>query len=133
MLIALSIILLLLMPSSLYASQQTIVGCFSNGTTNLKFTEIISKEASLGYILYEKGSAFIPLAFVGRTEEVFEGRPSEFTYTWREVIKGQVNGTYVVSTQGAVFNDFYYKSDAGKIIRFKENIAVLTDDMNCKW
>jgi hypothetical protein len=49
------------------------------------------------------------------------------------VIKGQVNGTYVVSTQGAVFNDFYYKSDAGKIIRFKENIAVLTDDMNCKW
>lgn len=131
--LSLLIIFSLGISSPLYANQQTVVGCFSNGTTNLKFTEIFRKDAVLGYVLYEKGSAFIPLAFVSKTEETFDGRPSEFTYTWSEVINGKVKGAYVVSTQGAVFNDFYYKSDAGKIIRFKENIAVLENNMGCKW
>lgn len=64
--------------------------------------------------MYEKSSAFIPLAFIKKSEMTFDDRPSEFTVTWSEVIDGKVNGLYVAATQGARVNTFYYKALSGK-------------------
>lgn len=110
-----------LVPFFLLAKQQTVIGCFSSGRINLKYTEVLSDDVSLGYVVYEKSSRFIPLAFIKKTEMVFDDRPSEFTYSWSEVIDGKVNGLYVVSSQGARFNSFYYKSKKKEIyLTFKK-------------
>ncbi|EAM8732285.1 hypothetical protein Q6Y00_004386 [Salmonella enterica] len=123
-----------LIPFFLLAKQQIIVGCFSSGNINLKYTEIFYGDASLGYVVYEKSSRFIPLAFIKKTEMVFDDRPSELTYSWSEVIDGKVNGLYVVSSQGARFNSFYYKSKTGSIFNFQENIdAYNKSGTDCIW
>ncbi len=129
-----SLVLLFLVPFCLLAKQQTTVGCFSSGKTNLKFVEISSGDIFLGYVVYEKSSKFIPLAFINKLEVTFDDRPSEFNYAWSEVINGKVNGLYAVSTQGARFNWFYYKSMSGKITEFEENIEAYNNDgTDCKW
>ncbi|EIX6435576.1 TPA: hypothetical protein JEL63_004546 [Salmonella enterica subsp. enterica serovar Enteritidis] len=123
-----------LVPFFLLAKQQTVIGCFSSGRINLKYTEVLSDDVSLGYVVYEKSSRFIPLAFIKKTEMVFDDRPSEFTYSWSEVIDGKVNGLYVVSSQGARFNSFYYKSKKGNIFNFQENIdAYNKNGTDCIW
>lgn len=53
-----------LVPFFLLAKQQTVIGCFSSGRINLKYTEVLSDDVSLGYVVYEKSSRFIPLAFI---------------------------------------------------------------------
>lgn len=85
-------------------------------------------------MVYGISSNFIPLAFTKKLEVTFDDRPSEFTYTWSEVIGCKVNGLYVVATQGARFNSSYYKSKSGKITEFEENIeAYNSDGTDCKW
>ncbi|ELQ6127255.1 hypothetical protein R2255_004317 [Cronobacter dublinensis] len=116
------------------AKTNFIVGCFSSNGINLKYVEINDENALLGYVLYEKSSEFIPLAFVGKSEITFDDRPSEFTVTWSEVVSGKINGIYIVSTQGARFDNFYYKGKNNKIVQFKENIeAYSSDGKDCKW
>ncbi|MDY0973321.1 hypothetical protein [Siccibacter turicensis] len=130
----LNLLILFLMPSFLFAKQQSYVGCFSSVNINVKYVEVSHGNALLGYVAYGKSSAFIPLAFVKKSEMTFDDRPSEFTVTWSEVIDGKVNGLYVVTTQGARFNTFYYKSLSGKKTIFEENIGAYTNDGNdCKW
>ncbi|EOF5965502.1 hypothetical protein ACK1FJ_004621 [Salmonella enterica] len=53
-----------LVPFFLLAKQQTIIGCFSSGGINLKYTEVLYGDAFLGYVVYEKSSQFIPLVFI---------------------------------------------------------------------
>ncbi|BDI38401.1 hypothetical protein KYK43_004702 [Escherichia coli] len=128
------VLLFCLVPCCLLAKQQTTVGCFSAGKTNLKFVEISSGDIFLGYVIYEKSSKFIPLAFINKLEVTFDDRPSEFSYAWSEVVNGKINGLYVVSTQGARFNLFHYKSISGKTTEFEENIEAYNDDgTDCKW
>lgn len=127
-------LILFSIPSILFAKQQSYVGCFSSGNINVKYVEMPYKNALLGYVVYGNSSVFIPLAFMKKSEMTFDDRPSEFTVTWSEVIDGKVNGSYVVATQGARFNIFYYKSLSGKKTIFEENIGAYTNDgNNCKW
>ncbi|EOC1304709.1 hypothetical protein ACI09K_002111, partial [Cronobacter dublinensis] len=74
------------------AKTNLIVGCFSSNGIKLKYVEINDENALLSYVLYEKSSEFIPLAFVGKSEITFDDRPSEFTVTWSEVVSGKING-----------------------------------------
>lgn len=119
---------------SLLAKQQTTVGCFNSGRISLKFTEILDGNVSLGYVVYNGKSKFIPLAFIKKTEMAFDNRPSEFTYTWSEVVDGKVNGLYVVASQGARFTNFYYKSNNGRVTEFAEKIEAYNNDgSDCIW
>lgn len=116
------------------AKQQTTVGCFSSGEINLKFTEILYDNVFLGYVVYNMKSNPIPLAFIKKTEMVFNDRPSEYTYTWSEVVNGKVNGLYVVASQGARFTSFYYKSNNGRVTEFEEKIEAYNNDgSDCIW
>ncbi|EPM7366229.1 hypothetical protein I4446_25410 [Klebsiella pneumoniae] len=127
-------LILCLIPSFLLAKQQSLVGCFSSGNINVKYVEISHDNALLGYVAYGRSLKFIPLAFMKKSEMTFDDRPSEFTVTWSEVIDGKINGLYVVATQGARFNTFYYKSQSGGKTIFEENIGAYTNDGNdCKW
>jgi len=128
------IVILYCFSFSLLAKQQTTVGCFSSGRINLKFTEILYDNVFLGYVVYKGKLKFIPLAFIKKTEVTFDDRPSEFTYTWSEVVDGKVNGLYVVTSQGARFNSFYYKSNNGRVTEFKEKIEAYNNDgSDCIW
>lgn len=116
------------------AKKQTTVGCFSSGKINLKFTEILYDNVFLGYVVYNGKSKFIPLAFIKKTEITFDDRPSEFTYTWSEVVDGKINGLYVVASQGARFTGFYYKSNNGRVTEFEEKIEAYNNDgSDCIW
>lgn len=116
------------------AKQQTTVGCFSSGEINLKFTEILYDNVFLGYVVYNMKSNPIPLVFIKKTEMVFNDRPSEYTYTWSEVVNGKVNGLYVVASQGARFTSFYYKSNNGRVTEFEEKIEAYNNDgSDCIW
>lgn len=127
-------LILFSMPCFLFAKQQSFVGCFSSGNINVKYVELSHDNALLGYVVYKKSSTLIPLAFMKKSENTFDDRPSEFTVTWSEVIDGKINGQYVVATQGARFNTFYYESLSGKKTIFEENIGAYTNDGNdCKW
>lgn len=76
----------------------------------------------------------IPLAFIKKTEMVFNDRPSEYTYTWSEVVNGKDNGLYVVASQGARFTSFYYKSNNGRVTEFEEKIEAYNNDgSDCIW
>ncbi|MCH0695479.1 hypothetical protein KVP97_17325 [Escherichia coli] len=128
------IVILCFFSFSSLAKQQTTVGCFSSGNINLKFTEILYDDVFLGYVIYKGKSKFIPLAFIKKIEVNFDDRPSEFTYTWSEIVDGKVNGLYVVASQGARFNSFYYKSNDGRITEFKEKIEAYNNDgSDCIW
>lgn len=116
------------------ADQTTVVGCFSSGNINLKYVESSNDEALLAYVLYEKSSSFIPLAFIKKSEVPLEDRPSEFTITWGEIVDGKVNGSYEVATQGARFNSFNYKTKNNKLVEFKEKTEAYNSDWSdCRW
>lgn len=128
------IITLCIFSSSSIAKQQTTVGCFSADKINLKFTEILHNNVLSGYVVYKGRSKLIPLVFIKKEEVNFDDRPSEFIYTWNEILDGKVNGSYVIASQGARFNSFHYTSKTGKTIEFKEKIeAYNSEGSNCAW
>ncbi|HCR9738771.1 TPA: hypothetical protein OPR14_004245 [Citrobacter koseri] len=128
------IVVLCFLSFSSLAKKQTTVGCFSSGEINLKFTEVLYDNVFLGYVVYNGKSKFIPLAFIKKTEITFDDRPSEFTYTWSEVVDGKINGLYVVASQGARFTSFYYKSNNGRVTEFEEKIEAYNNDgSDCIW
>ncbi|WP_143187379.1 hypothetical protein [Xenorhabdus eapokensis] len=90
---------------------------------NIKHVTLYSKidKVYLGYVKYETSDTAITINFVKDDEISIETRPSIYTIVWNEIIKGEINGTYTVISQGARFSSFTYKNKDGKEVEFDEN------------
>lgn len=102
-------------------------------TLRIQFV-FISDQDDAGYVIYQNGSAPIPVKKLDEKElkRVPGGRPSEFEIQWRETIADGTGGTYVFTSQGALIENFRYIRKDGKIFRFVEDIDASTDN-GCKW
>lgn len=119
------------------ASLDKNVGCFSSDSkkVNVKFVNVYDDDASLSYVKYKNSKQSIPLIFSTKSEEdVAEGRPAEITTTWLEIINGQLNGQYIVMSQGARYYSFVYKNKFGKTVSLNENPDAYNDShSDCIW
>ncbi|HCL6630389.1 TPA: hypothetical protein N2R15_005222 [Citrobacter amalonaticus] len=128
--------LILLASSSVaIANGSEVVGCFTSGKTNVKFVQIDREGVSLGYVKYQKSKTAIPLIYMGSSSEKNEGGgPDEFTTKWAEFIGAEINGYYTVTSQGARFYQFEYKSKKDKTTEFDDNINAYNESgTDCKW
>ncbi|MBD1229095.1 hypothetical protein [Xenorhabdus griffiniae] len=119
-------LLVLLSFKALAFEESTEIMCFTSygeKPINIKYVTLYSEKdkAYLGYVKYEKSDTAIPINFVKDNEIPIETRPSIYTIVWNEIIKGEINGTYTVISQGARFSGFTYKNKEGKEIEFNEN------------
>ena len=111
--------------------------CFKSvglkNTLKIQFVFLSDKD-DLGYVIYQSGSAPIPVKKLEEKElkRVPGGRPSEFEMQWRENISDGTGGTYVFVSQGALIDNFRYIRKDGRMFRFVEDIDASTDN-GCKW
>ena len=88
-----------------------------------------------GYVLYEHGSAKIPIVNVKTSlaAPMPKDRPGEFLSTFREAAADGPGGEYVMTSQGAVVEDFrYIRKRDGKVFRFQEDTQASGEDA-CTW
>lgn len=91
-------------------------------------------EWSVGYILYKGSRRAIPIVLAkSEVTDQPPDRPWEFEDTWVEIVGGKVNGTYVISHQGANITSFTYRSAKdGKEFAFAQDINHV-GERACKW
>ncbi len=117
---------MVILSSNVFASELSIsVACYTNNDDkpiNIKYVTLYSKKdnAEIGYVKYEKSDIAIPIVFVKNDVILSETRPSIDTTIWNEMIKGEVNGTYMVLSQGTYYSGLIYKNKKGKQIDFVE-------------
>ena len=99
----------------------------------LQFT-LVTDQDDVGNVIYEKGSARIPLKRVKETQlrRGQAGRPSEIETRWAEMTPAGTGGTYVVVSQGAVLSSFRYLRQDGKQFTFTEEPEAATEQA-CRW
>ncbi|WP_237386346.1 hypothetical protein [Xenorhabdus sp. Sc-CR9] len=131
--------LVLLSFKALAFEESTEVMCFtsySDKPINIKYVTLYLKKdkVNLGYVKYEKSDTATPINFVKDDEMPIEERPSIYTIVWDEIIKGEINGTYTVISQGARFSGFTYKNKEGKEVEFDENWHAYDEEIgDCIW
>ena len=80
------------------------------------------------FIYYQKGSKLIPLKIIKHESENWvEGRPDNNFYTFKEIIDSKP-GTYTISYQGAIFDQFRYTSSTNKNVDFEQDPI-----QECNW
>jgi hypothetical protein len=133
--------LLFCMSSTAYSNEVAVAaGCFSafaKHKINLKFVTITIPldKAKIGYVKYQRSEAPILLSLIKEESIILsEDRPYEYTSTWREVVDGEFNGEYIITSQGSRYGSFIYKGKNGKTLEFTENIDSSTSDRSgCNW
>ena len=88
----------------------------------------------VGYVIYEGGSARIPVKRLKEKElkRLPGERPSVFETRWREITSDGTGGTYVYVSQGAIVYDFRYIRNDGKVFRFVADLGAPADN-GCAW
>ncbi|MEN4913485.1 hypothetical protein [Erwinia amylovora] len=121
--------------SAAIAEGEQVVGCFTAGKTNVKYVQLDRDGAILGYVKYQKSKLAIPIVYLEESSEGNqEGGPEQITTKWAEFINGNVNGHYIVVSQGARFYQFEYKSKRNVITKFEDNTSAYNEDgTDCKW
>jgi len=96
---------------------------------------IYDEKVELGYVEYKDSLKPIPLIFKNQSEDDAEvGRPAQMTTTWLEIVDGNLNGKYIIISQGARYYSFIYISKAGKKTTLNENLDAYNDDhSDCVW
>lgn len=117
------------------AEGREVVGCFTSGNINVKFVQLNRDGISLGYVKYQKSNNAIPLLIIDSfSEERKDGVPEEHTTKWAEYIEGKYNGEYTVTSRGARFYQFQYRSVKNVVTDFDDNSEAYSNDgRNCKW
>lgn len=102
-------------------------------TLKLQFVFQSDKDDA-GYVLYQGGSARIPVKRIKEKElkRGPGGRPSEFEAQWKEITSDGTGGTYVFVSQGAQIDNFRYIRKDGKIFKFVEDLDASADN-GCQW
>jgi len=102
-------------------------------TLRIQFV-IQSDNDDAGYVIYEGGSARIPVKRLKEKElkRLPGGRPSVFETQWREITSDGSGGTYVYVSQGAIVDNFRYIRNDGKIFRFVADLDASADN-GCAW
>ncbi|PHM28759.1 hypothetical protein [Xenorhabdus innexi] len=119
-------LIFIILSSNVFASELSIsVACYTdegNKPINIKYVTLYSKKdnAYTGYVKYEKSDSAIPIVFVKDDVILSDTRPSIDTTIWNEMIKGEVNGTYMVLTQGTYYSGLIYKNKKGRQVDFVE-------------
>lgn len=118
-----------------FAVGEQTIGCFTSGATNVKFVQMDMEGANLAYVKYQKSKVAIPLMYISESSERNAGGgPDEVTTTWAEILKGKVNGYYMVMSQGARFYRVEYKSKKNVITNFEDNINAYNESgTDCHW
>ena len=99
----------------------------------LQFT-VVTDQDDVGNVIYEKGSARIPIKRVKETQlrRGATGRPSEIETRWAEMTPDGNGGTYLVVSQGAVLSSFRYMRKDGKQFAFAEDPEAAAEQA-CRW
>lgn len=101
----------------------------------LQFTFPVDNKPGSGFVVYQNGSARIPVRRIGSKElrRVSGGRPSEIEMRWEEVTPDGVGGVYVMTVQGAVLGEFrYIRKKDGRVFRFEEDRDASGEE-RCEW
>lgn len=91
--------------------------------------------SDMGYVAYQKGSGRIQVKQKDEKElgRATGGRPSATQSRWEEVTADGTGGTYVLTTRGALVEDFrYLRKKDGRSFRFEDDPDA-AGDKGCKW
>lgn len=88
-----------------------------------------------GYVAYQKGSGRIQVKQKEEKEmgKAAGGRPSATQSRWEEVTPDGTGGTYVLTTRGALVEDFrYIRKKDGRTFKFEDDPDA-AGDKGCRW
>ena len=131
------VLVIVLFASSSAVADQDNFRCYKSvglkNTLRIQFV-IQSDNDSVGYVIYEGGSARIPVKRLKEKElkRLPGGRPSVFETRWQETTSDGTGGTYVYVSQGAIVDNFRYIRNDGKIFRFVADLGASADN-GCAW
>ena len=99
--------------------------CFKsiNQTKEIKLAFAFSNSKNAdAFVFYQNGSKPIPLKTIKHeSENLVEGRPDNNYYIFKEITGNKSAGTYTISYQGAIFDQFSYKSSTNKNYDFEQD------------
>jgi hypothetical protein len=108
--------------------------CFKSvGGKNALKLQFVFQANGLGYVIYQGGSARIPVKMTKEKEVRGKaGSPSEFKTEWQETTPDGSGGTYAYTNEGSSVENFRYFRKDGKVFKFEEDTSAMADN-GCAW
>jgi len=128
----------LLIVSSANAKTYVDLRCFSSPNDKINIELRMYQDDEIGWVggqvRYKQSQEYIPITHL-KTEslEDYPDRPSEFEHTWLEIVEGEINGKYIILSQGAnVYGFSYTNKQSGKTVDLSQSKGT-DENGNCNW